>query len=400
MALHTRILFFSLLLSLTATPDCASPPAPDPATIRQVEARLAQARQSRTRGELLTAQMEARSAIALDPRHAGSHYELALALDADGDSPGAFAALEQSLKLNPDHAAALRLLGYLLLNAGSWEQSAAASQRAIELNPVDVAAQVNLGYALARLGETDRAYFHYQKALASAPQHKEALLYSAALLAAMRRIDEAQALFETAVRYHPDSAEAHYSLANFLINERLDPIDLTVDGRPHESPQSKKYRDSARDLLERSLKLQPDLGPAYARLTYLAMRSGDYTAAIQSARQALALEPDASSNSTRYNLALAYYSTAQYELARVEFRRVLDAFPDTQTALLFYANASLHLGDVQAALDGYTRLIELNDAHGLAHLNLAKIYASQGNQAKTNEHLKAACTAGETEACR
>lgn len=370
-------------------------------TLRNSEESLRKARQAITADDLDLAIRSAQAALQIDPTNARAHYELARILEIRNDYPGALASLQRSLELDEDFAPAWRLLGYLRLNEGQWQRASAASQRALDLEPQDPAAQVNMGYALQRLGQPDRAYYHYQKALAMAPEHRQGLLYSGILLTDMRRLDEARRRFTAAVRFHPNDPEAHFRLGALLATEFLEPSNKSereiIFDQQNTTSVSKPILRQARFHLERSLELQSNLVEAHRLLAYLHLRAGDYREAALAAANALNKNPG--DDATRYNLALANYYSEDFVAAREEFARVLKRYPMTEQANLLHANACLRTGELDGAIESYSRVLQVNPQNATAHLNLATIYERRGDAALAFKHREAACAAGLKTAC-
>ena len=130
-------------------------------------------------GRLDEAALRYRQALALDPRRAEAHSNLALVLARQEKHDEAAALFRQAIALKPDFADAHNGLGFLL----AWQ------------------------------GKLDEAVASYERAIAIAPNHFEALGNLAATLREQRRLDESQRVFERMLALRPDSPQAQMGLA-------------------------------------------------------------------------------------------------------------------------------------------------------------------------------------------
>ena len=105
----------------------------------------------RTAGDLPGAVASYREAIRLKPDYAGSHTNLALALDNSGDRPGAIAEYREAIRLKPA-AEAHYNLGNALRTSGDLPGAVASYREAIRLKPDYAEAHCNHGLALRQQG--------------------------------------------------------------------------------------------------------------------------------------------------------------------------------------------------------------------------------------------------------
>jgi len=121
--------------------------------------------------------------------------------------------------------------------------------------------------------------------------------------------------------------EARAVLARAVALHRAGDLEGAVDA----------YRESL--ALEPSVEGQANLGVALAAL-------GRYSEAIEAYRSALALAPD--SAPVRYNLALAYYKSADLSRAAAELGALHESDPGDPRATLLLADCRLQLGEPKA----------------------------------------------------
>ncbi len=198
-------------------------------------------------------------AIAIAPRVASPHRELALALEAAGRNAEAASELSTTIALDPTFAAAHDDLGALLIKSGDLDGAEAHLSEAFRLEPTRATAAANLGtLALARRRPADAAEW-YGKASALAPADARYHYQLSIALADLDRPDEAERQLEATLRLDPANAAAHDDLgvlaarrgdlkaaeAHFREAYRLDPKRVSVlvnlggvamsEGRPQEA---------------------------------------------------------------------------------------------------------------------------------------------------------------------
>ncbi|MBL8807313.1 MAG: tetratricopeptide repeat protein [Rhodospirillales bacterium] len=181
-----------------------------------------------------------RTALELNPGHAGAAVNLGNLLARRGDWEGALAAFARA----PDVPAALVGAAAALIERGDGAAAEAKARRATQLAPADTAAWRNLGIALAALGRFDEALAAYGHAggdvdtrvaaaaarcgmhdhaaaaaqlaelAREAPRNFEAWLNLGVAEAGRGRYAAARAAFATALDIRPGSAKALANLAN------------------------------------------------------------------------------------------------------------------------------------------------------------------------------------------
>jgi predicted O-linked N-acetylglucosamine transferase (SPINDLY family) len=226
----------------------------------------------RRTGRLDQAIADLRRATALDPGHADSRYELAMALFTASDTVGCIDALRTVLALNPDRPHAQFNLGLALKKAGADGEAAAHLAAACRASPELFAAHHELGYALLRLGRLSEAELALQRALALKPDKAVAMHQFGVVLNRQGRLEEAALALERAAALDPTRARPFIMLG-------LTSVDLGRFGR-------------ARDCFLRAIVLLPGYHETHFYLAKLWDRLGAADAAIDCFRRALALEPD------------------------------------------------------------------------------------------------------------
>ncbi len=110
-------------------------------------------------------------AIAVDPNHAGAHYNMAHVLEDLRRTDAALASYDRVLVLKPDYATAHNNRGGVLFRLRRYTEAAASYERAIALEPAYADAHYNRAMALMELGRLADAVTAFDAALAIAPDY-------------------------------------------------------------------------------------------------------------------------------------------------------------------------------------------------------------------------------------
>lgn len=137
------------------------------------EAICAAAAALKAQGRLEEAVQRYREALAVAPRSAAAHNNLANVLTALGRTDEAVAHLRQALAASPTAHQVHNNLGNALKRLGDTAGAVAHYRMAIAQKPDFAEAHLNLGSTLTTLGETEAALAHLHKATALRPFHAE-----------------------------------------------------------------------------------------------------------------------------------------------------------------------------------------------------------------------------------
>jgi Flp pilus assembly protein TadD len=124
-------------------------------------------------GKSKEAVVELEKALAIDPKHAKAHNNMALASVDLGELELAEAHYRESLAIQPQ-AAIYNDLGVVLERLGMPEDAAGAYRKALALDASSSAANTNLGSSLMRSGAYAEAEKHFRAALAADPKNAAA----------------------------------------------------------------------------------------------------------------------------------------------------------------------------------------------------------------------------------
>jgi predicted O-linked N-acetylglucosamine transferase (SPINDLY family) len=276
-----------------------------------------------------------RHAIALKGDYAEAHNNLGNALRENGEPRAALESCAQAIELRPGYAEAYNNLGNALKDLGELAAAAESYGKAISSRPTFAEAHLNLGHVRKAQGELDAAADSYRASIACAPNLAAAHDNLATLLLHRGNIDGAIEAYARVVELEPASAEARNTLGNALNNA----------GRPHE----------AVPFYEQAIALRPEFADPYHNLANALRRLGAPTRAVEYARRAIELRGD-DSPSFHNNLGAILADLSQFDAALQSHRNALAIDPDfgeSHTCVLFaqsyIANwsAETHLADAR-----------------------------------------------------
>ena len=105
-------------------------------------------------------------------------------------------------------------------------------------------------------------------------------------------------------------------------------------------------------------------------------KQGKVSEAINSARQALVVRPDA--GVAYYNLGNLYAGQGQFDLAKQYFERAMELYPNYADVRSNYGQLIAERGDLETGISYFRKAIELNPSISRAHLNLGVALAKLG----------------------
>ena len=192
-------------------------------------------------------------AIDVVPDNYIARFNLASALEAEGQTNEAIAQLREAVRVRPYYVPARAELGQLLAMQGHTDEALEQLQTAVKLRPDDPIAHYRLGSVLGSLGRTDEAAGEFSQTVRLQPDNADAHYNFGIALAQDDRLQEATREFSTTVRLRPDDAAAHFNLGIALA--QLGEIDAAI-AQFSEALRIKPDFDAARQALERAMTLR------------------------------------------------------------------------------------------------------------------------------------------------
>ena len=190
------------------------------------------------------------------PNSARMHQAMAHELAKHGDTAEAIENYRTALKLDP-RLPGLHFEFAEMLNSRATAESRQEAENeykaALEVNPLDEESERRLGDVAARRNDLKEAYERYTRALHLQPGDPEAAIGLAKVLMAMDQPEKAEPLLEHALQLDPTSAVAHFRLSTVYRK-----MGRTADAK-HELEEYQKYKDMKEKLLEifHQMRLEP-----------------------------------------------------------------------------------------------------------------------------------------------
>jgi tetratricopeptide (TPR) repeat protein len=272
-----------------------------------------------TRMEYVSAADRFQAALTADPDLEGAHYGLAKGLKSQGKSAEAQIEFRQASALLQRQSDAIRSShlsneSLELARQGNFPSAIHSAREALELEPENGIAHYNLGLLLADSTDLSSAILELRKAISLEP-------LQSSFYTSLSRMQEKMGNREGAI----DSLRQAVLLspANPRLKAKLKALQAAL-------PSAREGQ-----LPSKSAVLFPNGAPSDTAADHFAFatrlsKEGDLPGAIGELLRALELEPVR--GDIRYNLAIAYTETGEYDKAELELRKVLLRSPDAVEA--------------------------------------------------------------------
>lgn len=307
---------------------------------------LAVALNAQGRGEEAVAALK--QAIKLSPRNPAFYANLGEIERQNGRTAEAKQALLKAVELNPNHASALNNLGIVHFDRHEYREAVEAYKKAVAANPRFPEAYNNLANASRFVGAAEDALGYYYKALQLREQYPEAYNNLGTLLRDQGKFPEAEHAYRKAILQNPKYIDAYNNLAILLYMTNRD-------------------QDALR-ILSDAIRVQGDHPVTLTTTSRVQLRRGNFPAAEQAARRALA----ASENSAEAMVALGqlFHETDRYEDAVQILEKAVKASPNSPEARNFYGVALKSVGRLEEGREQILKAIDLNSRNYGAYANL------------------------------
>ena len=295
-------------------------------------------------------------AIALQPRVASYHCNLAEALRVCGDLPRAWEAGQAALALEPNYPEARNNLGVIAFFRKEWREALVQFREAVRLRPGDARYLTHLGDAQRESGRLQEAAATYRRALALDANLPAAHANLGPLLLMIGEAEAAEEHCRRAVAIQPDWALAHMNLGRCL--------------------RELGRLDEAMDALEEAHRLEPQSAMLCLNIGEIWQEVNEVSQAVGWYERALAFDPHFLP--ARCDLAGA---TAEHEPeAAVDlYRSILAEQADCVEAQVGLGNALWEMGDAGGAVACLRAALDQRPEAAGIHTQLGHILASMGN---------------------
>lgn len=243
-------------------------------------------------------------------------------------------------------------------------------------------------YLLAKLdqseGRVDDAIRRFQTVASLQPEFVAVLVNLGNIYLELDRLDDARSSFATALQKESNSPAAHYGLGQVALSKR-------------------NYADAV-EHFEKALALAPEANRIHYALAmaYRGLRNSDKamfhltkqgTVGVRVADPLMdrlqELVQGARVHLVRGKLAL---EARRYEEAVAEFRKAIEATPNSVPARINLGAALTQLGDLKGAAEEFEKALVIEPNNLNAHYNLAVLWANEKQHQQAIAHLQAVAT--------
>ena len=239
-------------------------------------------------------------------------------------------------------------------------------------------------YLLAKLdqqdGRVDDAIRRFQSARTLKPDYVPTLVNLGNIFVELNRLDEASESFKAALALNANNASTHYGLGQVAMSRR-------------------NYSEAV-ERFEKTLALAPAANRVHYSLAMAYRGLGD----TEKARAHLAqqgnvslrvqdplvdgLRDSVTGERVYVNRGKLAFEARRYEDAAAEFRKALEAKPDSFTARVNLGAALTQLGDRKGAMEQFEEAVRVDPSKTSAHYNLAVLLAGDNKHEQAIRHLR------------
>jgi tetratricopeptide (TPR) repeat protein len=191
-----------------------------------------------------------RHAISAVPNNYIAYYNLASALEAEGQTDEAVIQLREAVRVRPYYVPARAELGQVLASQGHTDEALTELRTAVRLRPDDPVAHYRLGSVLGSLGRNNEAAVEFAETVRLQPNNPDAHYNLGLALAQQDHLPDAAREFAATVGLRSDDADAHFNLGIALA--RLGQLDAAIQ------------------QFNETLRIRPDYAPAREALSQAA----------------------------------------------------------------------------------------------------------------------------------
>ncbi len=329
---------------------------------------LASGQQFTTKGDHVSAAIQYRGALQLDPRFTPARIALGRSLLESNDPAGAVIELTRALNDKANTSDVVPLLARALVLAGDYKT---LTSNYGELALTDKAAiaelKTQVATAWGALGDRDRTQAAIEAALAAVPDHGPALVLQARVLAGAGKYPEALAILDK-VSKQPGKLQDAWHLKGEI-------QDLVMGDAK-----------AAAASYEEALKIAPAFVAAHASLISQRVRLNDLAGAKAQADRLRAVLPR-HPMTVLIDAQLAFLGR-NMPVAREKAQALLRALPNHVAVLVMNGAVESEIGNLLQAEAHFAKAIQLSPNTWVARRNLGEVYVRLGQPAKALETLQ------------
>jgi putative PEP-CTERM system TPR-repeat lipoprotein len=329
---------------------------------------LASGQQFTAKGDHVSAAIQYRGALQLDPRFSAARVALGRSLLESNDAAGAVIELTRALNDKANSSDVVPLLARALVLVGDYKTlTNSYGELILPEKAATAALKTQVATAWGALGDRERTQAAIDAALAAVPDHGPALVLQARVFAGASKYAEALSILDRVAKQPNKLYEALH-----LQGEIKDLV----------------YGDAkaAAALYEEALKIEPAFVAAHVSLISQRVRLRDIPAAKAQAvrlRAALPRHP----MTVLIDAQLAFLDK-NLPLARERAQVLLRALPNHVAVLVMNGAVESELGNLLQAEAHFAKAIQLSPSSWVARRNLGEVYVRLGQPAKALEALQ------------
>ena len=298
-----------------------------------------------------------RKSIQIDPGSAEANYYLGETLDRLKNTQEAIDSYQKAVALNPNYTEAWFDLGVAFYNSEKYEDAVNAYKQALKLKNDYGEAHANLGDAYRQLNKYDEAISSYRLALAFIKN--DADLYSkygfvAGLIASL---PGRGSYWKTAIDSLQKAVEISPSFIDYTNLGWAFYNSAKIDDEAGNKTAAREKLLKAKEVLEKSAKLNPKFAATYLNLGITQSDLGDYKAAIESLKEADRLRPNWIPAINE--LGRAYRAGNDVKAAAEQFKRATDIDRNFAVGHFNYAESQIQLKNMKEAKRSYQELLRI-----------------------------------------
>jgi len=201
-----------------------------------------------------------RQAAVLQSKDPEPHLGAGLILEKQGKYSDAEQEYKEALALDAS-SDALTGLSNIYMRGRRFPEAAQYLRKLVAAHPEEAGAHVQLGRVLAAEGKNDEAIAELQVGAKLAPADLRVQRDLAELYSTAGKNEQAEAAFRALIAAYPNDAELHSGLGRSLLRQR-------------------RFPEAQQEFLA-TVKMKPDLGPAWGDLAFAASENKDYVLTIK-----------------------------------------------------------------------------------------------------------------------
>jgi tetratricopeptide (TPR) repeat protein len=294
--------------------------------------------------------------------------QAALALEQQGKNADAEAAWRVYLQTHPSSPEPYAHLGLLEARQEHYKAAVPLYRKALEMGPDVPGLRLNLGLALFKSGELKEAIQEFAPLLKSQPGNQQ---------------------------LNTLTGMAHYGLAEYaeavpFLKEAAahDAQNLTLRLYLAQSCLWSKQSQCVLDVYREILALDSESAEADMLAGEALDEMKDNEGSTKMFRAAVKVNPK--EPNAHFGLGYLLWTLKQYKEAASEFQAELGNDPDHIQAMLYLADSDIQMNRIEDARPLLEKVVKLNPALGLGHLDLGIVYTEAGRNEDAMRELTAA----------